>query len=110
MVSFYGPFQSAAYRGPLSFLPLPLPHFSIHSCPALFPFYFFFFSAPRMHFVVNEAGTEKLFVLDYSRQDAKDPEISLYGRIAFSSVHQPKIFSKLKETMVALAKAEQQQQ
>lgn len=60
-----------------------------------------------MHFVVNQAGTEKLFVLDYSRQDAKDPETTLYGRIAFSSEHQQKIFNKLKETMMALAKAEQ---
>ena len=61
----------------------------------------------RMHFVVNEAGTEKLFVLDYSRPDNKDPGAALYGRIAFSSEERLKIFNKLKETMVALANAEQ---
>jgi len=60
-----------------------------------------------MHFVVNEAGTEKLFVLDYSRADKKDPTVTLYGRIAFSSEERLKIFTKLKETMVALANAEQ---
>ena len=60
-----------------------------------------------MHFVVNEAGTEKLFVLDYSRADTKDATVTLYGRIAFSSEERLKIFTKLKETMVALANAEQ---
>jgi len=59
-----------------------------------------------MHFVVNEAGTEKLFVLDYSRPDNKDPGAALYGRIAFSSEERLKIFNKLKETMMALANAE----
>mgnify|MGYP001058141087 CR=1 FL=1 len=56
-----------------------------------------------MHFVMSKANKDRLFVLDYTKKDEKTNKV-LYGRIAFLSDNNEKIFHDLKETMTKIAK------